>query len=43
VTFSAEKAGKILKWMPKVHLAAAQTATVAWLAETGRLPPRSDP
>ena len=37
--FSAAKAGRVLGWSPRVDLAAAQAATVAWLVENGRLPP----
>jgi predicted dehydrogenase/nucleoside-diphosphate-sugar epimerase len=36
--FSADKARRELGWTPRVDLAEAQAATLAWLVENGRLP-----
>lgn len=36
--FSAAKAERVLGWSPRIDLAAAQAATIAWLVENGRLP-----
>ncbi len=41
--FSAEKANKVLKWRPRVSFADAQSATVRWLIEDGRLPAAAVP